>query len=55
MDERKRRQAHIFISERDVVELFTALIKEVIKDKYGFKITVNTYANELLEMAKHHE
>ncbi len=54
MDEPKRRQVHVFISERDVVELFTALIKEVIKDKYDFKVTVTTYANELLEMAKHH-
>jgi hypothetical protein len=55
MDEPKRRQVHVFISERDVVELFTALIKEVIKDKYDFKVTVTTYANELLEMVKHHE
>ena len=54
MDERKRRQAHVFISEADLVELFSALIEEVIKDKYGFKITVSTYANELLDMAKHH-
>ena len=54
MDEPKRRQVHVFISETDVIELFTALIEEVIKDKYGFKITVSTYANELLDMAKHH-
>jgi len=54
MDERKRREPHVFISEADLVELFSALIEEVIKDKYGFKITVSTYANELLEMAKHH-
>ena len=54
MDEPKRRQVHVFISERDVVELFIALIKEVIKDKYDFKVTVTTYDNELLEMAKHH-
>jgi DNA-binding NarL/FixJ family response regulator len=54
MDEPKRRQVHVFISEIDVLELFTALIKEVIKDKYDFKVTVTTYDNELLEMAKHH-
>lgn len=54
MGEPKRRQVHFFISERDVVELLTALIEEVIRDKYGFKITVSTYANELLDMAKHH-
>lgn len=54
MDEPKRRQVHVFISETDVLELFTALIKEVIKDKYDFKVTVTTYDNELLEMAKHH-
>ena len=54
MKSKNKRPVHVFISEEFLAELFAELISEVTHDRYDPKVSVTTYADELLNLTKRH-
>jgi len=48
----KKRRIHVFISEDFLVEFLSKLINEITHDCCELKVTVTTYADQLLDLAK---
>ena len=54
MKSENKRPLHVFISEEFLVDFLSRLISEVTGDRCDLKVSVTTYAEELLDLAKRH-
>jgi CheY-like chemotaxis protein len=52
MELEKKRRVHVLISEKDLVEFLSVIIREVTLERCELNVSVTTYAEELLDLAK---
>ena len=54
MDECQKPRANVLISESDMENWLTDIVKDLIEDKYDLKTTKTIYADELMKLTRHH-